>query len=110
MQQIKKLLSLHPITVSDAVITVLVGVWVVLVVLGLWSVFSIPRSMLSRVAWSLLIVFVPIAGLLSYSLACLFSADWGILTQMGFFSRSREKIASSLVETPIPNATKSPSP
>lgn len=107
MQPIKSFLFLHIITVSDATLFVLVGVWLVLVVLGLWSIFSSVKPPLARVAWSLLIVLVPFAGLFIYSAACLFSADWGILTQMGFFSRSRKKITSSL-ETSIPLANKSP--
>lgn len=107
MQAFKSFLFLHIITVSDAIFFVLAGVWFVLVVLGLWSVFSSPKTPFARVAWSLLIILVPIIGLFFYSAVCLFSADWGILTQMGFFSRSLKKITLSL-ETSISHATKSP--
>jgi hypothetical protein len=108
MQAVKSFLFLHIITVSDAILFVLAGVWFVLVVLGLWSVFSSPKSPFAKVAWSLLIILIPVAGLFFYTAVCFFSADWGILTQMGFFSLSRKKIASSL-ETSIPHANKSPS-
>lgn len=100
MQLLKALLLLHPITVTDTIEYVLAAVWVGMVLLGLWSVYSRPLSWASKLLWTLVIACVPIAGLFVYSVACAFAADWGLLSQMGFFSRSRKKITSSLESSP----------
>lgn len=109
MQSLKSFLFLRIITVSDGILFVLAGIWITMVILGLWSVFSSPRHLGVKFLWSLLILGIPLAGLLLYSLSCLFAADWAIITQMGFFSRSRQKITSSL-DSSIPDVKQSQSP
>ena len=96
MNALKNFLFLKIITVSEAGYWILASTWGVLVLLGAWSVCSKPMGMASRIFWLAAIIFLPIIGLFAYVVSCLIYADWEVLKQMGFFSLSKKKIASSI--------------
>lgn len=91
-----KFLFLNIVTIGDGHRVILLGIWAVLVLLGLWSVASGAWKGWAKMAWSLLIVLVPILGLFVYVVACLLTAEWELLKQMGFFSRSKKQVVKSI--------------
>lgn len=91
-----KFLFLNIVTVTETHRYILLGIWGILVLLGLWSVYSSAWKSWARVAWTLLIVLVPIVGLFLYVVACLLTAEWELLKQMGFFSRSKKQVVKSI--------------
>ncbi len=99
MTLLNNFIFLRLVTITDGQKWLLAGIWVFLVVLGLWSIFSTPRSVVVKIFWSLIIICLPIVGLLAYVLACLLSGEWDLLQQMGFFSRSRKTIIESIQPT-----------
>lgn len=91
-----KFLFLDIVTVGDGQRLVLLSVWAVMVFLGLWSIVRGPWRTWAKMAWSLLIIGVPILGLFVYVVACLVTAEWELLKQMGFFSRSKKQVVKSI--------------
>lgn len=96
MSLLLKFLFLNIVTVSDGLRPILLGIWALLVLLGLWSVVGGAWKTWAKVAWSLLIIFVPILGLFVYVVTCLFTAEWELLKQLGFFSRSKKQVVKSI--------------
>lgn len=101
MSLLLKFLFLNIVTVTDGQRNILLGIWAVMVFLGLWSIVTAGWKTWAKVAWSLLVVLVPILGLFVYVVACLLTAEWELLKQMGFFSRSKKQVVKSIqsVET-----------
>ncbi len=96
MTALRNFLFLKIITVDTIHYWILVASWVVLVLLGLWSLASTPRGRMLRVFWAAAIIFLPGAGLFAYVATCLIHADWEVLRQMGFFSKTKKKIVRSI--------------
>ena len=92
----RNLLSFKMASLLDVHLWMLAGIWVVLVVSGVWSLFSRPVSIWLKIMWLIAILCLPIVGLTAYVLSCLASADWEFLKQMGFFTGSRKKIAETV--------------
>jgi hypothetical protein len=96
MTALRNFALLKIVTASEVHYWIMAGAWTALVLLGLWSIFSSPKSLAVRFFWFAAIIFLPIVGLLAYVCSCLIYADWEILKQMGFFSGSKKKIASAI--------------
>ena len=96
MSLIRNFISFKLVTITDANVWMLMAVWVVMVVAGLWSVISRPTHVVNKIFWCAAIICLPIVGLLVYTCACLFTAEWELLHQMGFFSKSKKKIIDSI--------------
>ncbi|MBL9143674.1 MAG: PLDc_N domain-containing protein [Verrucomicrobiaceae bacterium] len=69
----------------DAHLLLLSAVWIVLAVVGMWSVFSRPMNSIAKFIWIVAIFCLPVLGLTVYVFNCLLNADWDLLRQMGFF-------------------------
>lgn len=76
----------------DVHLWMLVGIWCLLLIAGLWSIYSRSLGPISKVAWTLVIIVLPVIGMTAYTISCLFAADWEFLKQMGFFSQSKAKL------------------
>jgi hypothetical protein len=88
-------LLLRIITVTDGLVSMLCAAWVVLLLLGLWSIWSSPFGVFGKLAWSIVVCGLPIAGLGVYTLRCFLTAEWEVLRQMGLFSKNRTKLTRS---------------
>lgn len=80
----------------DAHLWMLIGIWGLLLIAGLWSIWSRSMGSISKVTWALVITFVPLIGMTAYSISCLFAADWEFLKQMGFFTQPKTKLTERI--------------
>lgn len=96
MSLLRNFLTFNLITVSDENLWMLGAVWLVLIATGIWSVLSCPAHFVKKILWCVGIICLPIVGLSLYSLTCLLTAEWEILRQMGFLSKSKKKIIDSI--------------
>jgi len=92
-------LFLRIVTVAESHLWVLAVSWLVLVLLGMWSLFSRPMGAAQRLIFATIIIFLPVIGLTAYVLSCLISSEWEMLRQMGFFSKSKAQVAKSIQDS-----------
>lgn len=81
---ISKFLLLSPENVSIEVYVALAGIYLLLWGITILSVISKKSSIMSRMAWFLLITFLPVVGIAVYSVSCLVNQDYQFLKQFGF--------------------------
>ncbi len=93
MTVLRNFLFLRIITETETHQWLLLAIWCALVVIGLWSLFSQPMDLVPRMLWLALIVLLPVIGLFCYSLRCFFVAEWELLRQLGFGSRTKAKVS-----------------
>lgn len=85
-----EVLNLHPMVYWG-----LAGVWILILVSAFISVRSLSISTGAKAGWFFLIIAVPILGLTTYSLRCLFKNDWRAFEFL-FHSRSLVRQISSV--------------
>lgn len=76
----------------DAHLLLLAAVWIVLLVAGVWSIFSRPMSSIAKFVWTIAIFCLPVVGLAAYVFNCLLSADWDLLRQIGFLPGGKKAL------------------
>ncbi|MCW0217664.1 MAG: hypothetical protein OJI67_05005 [Prosthecobacter sp.] len=82
-----RLITLHAENVIPEVIWGLVGVYLLMMLITLTSVWGTYKSNKIRIPWILMVVFVPFLGMFAHCLHSLTLADLTPLKQIGFFSR-----------------------
>lgn len=87
MAALRNFLNLQIITVSEPVLACLAGVWLLMVLMGIWSVKSTSMSGTARFVWIVMIFGLPLIGLGTYCARCLVGADWEFIRQFGFFNK-----------------------
>ncbi len=97
---LKNFLTFKMASFIDAHLLLLVAVWIMLVMAGVWSVFSRSMNPIAKFVWIVAIFCLPILGLTVYVFNCLLSADWDLLRQMGFFPGGKKALKTN------PNASK----
>jgi hypothetical protein len=84
-----EILNLHPMVYWG-----MAGVWVLLLFSAFASVRSLSISTGAKIAWSLVILVLPIFGLSAYAIRCLFRSNWHALKPW-FQSRRVDRQLSS---------------
>jgi len=75
----------------------MVAIYTMLVIATIMSVFAVKTGFGARLAWSLLILCLPVLGIALHCFACLYSADYNFLKQFGF-ARSKKVGILSLAQ------------
>lgn len=96
MQIFRNFLTFKMASLIDVHLFLLLAVWILLIVAGVWSVVSRPMRRLSKVAWIIVIFCLPVLGLTVYVFTCLLNADWELLRQMGLIPAGRKNIDSAV--------------
>jgi hypothetical protein len=78
-----KLLTLSPENVSMEVYWALGSIYIMLWIAAILSVVSKRKTLTHRLAWILLVTFVPVLGIALHCLSCLVTADYQFLKQFG---------------------------
>jgi hypothetical protein len=99
IQTISKLILFSPENVSVEVYWSLIGIYLMLFGVTCISVMSEKRGYLSKLAWLMLITFLPVLGIALHCLSCLLSADYQFLKQFGVGS---SKVASTFHNPTLP--------
>ena len=86
-----RFLTLNAQNVIDYVYFALVAVWIVMVMVTLFSIRSQDIGAAAKASWTLMTVFLPIFGIGLYCLRCLWRADYPLLEQLGF-TRSKQSV------------------
>ncbi|WP_395747314.1 PLD nuclease N-terminal domain-containing protein [Prosthecobacter sp.] len=81
-----KFLTFSPENVSVEIYWALGFIYLALVVTTLLSVFSLRSRPLSKAAWCIIILALPVAGMALHCLRCLLTADYQFLKQYGLCS------------------------
>lgn len=92
IQAISKLILFSPENVSVEVYWALAAIYLMLWAATVFSVMSGNRSLFGRLAWLLLVTFLPVLGIALHCLSCLLSADYQFLKQFGV---GTSKVAST---------------
>ena len=93
LQVFLRFLTFNVVSEHWAVYYGLLAVWIILVVAALFSLRSLEIPTGAKVAWLLVILFVPLFGLGFYSLRCLILGDWSFLKPVLAPPRTAKKIA-----------------
>jgi hypothetical protein len=81
---INNFLQLQAQNVEFSILLGLGVVYVLLMLTTLSSVVTRPKRFFFKLAWSLLIVCVPFAGMALYACLCIWQSDHSFLSQLGF--------------------------
>lgn len=73
----------------------LVGIWLMLLAAGLWSVVSQERGVVWKFIWSAALIVLPWLGLFLYSVRCVFVSDFAFLKPLGFGARKTAALGAS---------------
>ncbi len=92
-----KFITFSPENVSGEVYWVLCGIYAVLLIVSLLSVFSIKSNFGTKLAWFSLVVLLPVLGMILYCIRCLICADYQFLKQFGFASSNKMKEQMKIV-------------
>lgn len=88
-----RLFTFNVMSEHPAVYWGLAAVWLILLLAAVSSLRSLPISTGAKVAWFVLIFFVPLVGLGIYALRCLFVADWSFFKPFLVPPETTQKIA-----------------
>ena len=83
IQAIIKLLLLSPETVSEEVYWALVGIYLMLWIATVTSIFSVGLSSMGKLVWLMLVTLLPVLGIALHCFSCLYKADFQFLKQFG---------------------------
>ncbi|MBE7497038.1 MAG: PLDc N-terminal domain-containing protein [Verrucomicrobiaceae bacterium] len=97
---INNFLQLQAQNVESAVLLGLAGIYVLLLLTTVSSVVSRPRGFFFKLAWSLLIVTLPFAGMALYACLCIWQADRSFLSQLGMTGQHRKDRKNKFVTLP----------
>lgn len=79
LQVVIRFLTFEVVSEHPAVYWGLAAVWLILLVSAVLSIRSLDISAGAKVAWMLLIFFIPLLGLGIYALRCFFRGNWSFL-------------------------------
>lgn len=80
---ISKLILFSPENVSEEVYWALAGIYMLLWFVTIFSVLSKRKTVPARLAWFMLITFLPVLGIAAHCITCLIGADYQFLKQFG---------------------------
>ncbi len=72
-------------------------IWLCLLLAGVASILSQPKSVIWKIFWLVMVVCVPLGGMFLYCVWCILSADLDVFRQLGIRKR-----AMSLAQPPPP--------
>lgn len=64
------------------------GIYLVILITTLSSIWSRPKGLLFKLAWSVLSVTAPFAGMALYACQCIWQSDRSFFHQLGVFKRN----------------------
>ena len=76
-------LTLHVHNATLPVHVVLLGVWLMLLASGVWSVLNQPKGTFWKIIWISMLILLPWAGLFLYSARCVLVSDFAFLKPLG---------------------------
>lgn len=77
---------------EGVVVWALLLIYAGLLVTSLLDILTLKHRLRFKLAWSLLVVFLPFLGMAFYSIISLCNAEYPLLNQLGFSSRSSKAI------------------
>ena len=92
---IMRLLTLRAENVTPEVLMALGFIYLGAVALCLSSVFRSTSSSVSRLAWMMLVIFLPVIGIFLYCFRCLILADYSALKQVGILNPKKITLVNS---------------
>ena len=92
---ITRFLNLQVMNFHPAVYWGLLIIWVILLVAAFSSLREIEMSLGAKIAWFLVILFVPIIGLALYAVRCLIRSDWTFLKPL---LQSRSQAVKAVID------------
>ncbi len=93
LQVFIRFLTLNVVSEHPMVYTGLAAVWLLLLLAAFSSLRILEVPVGAKIAWTLLILCVPLVGLGIYALRCLVKADWGFLKPFLAPPKTAKKIA-----------------
>jgi len=76
---------------GGAVVWAALAIYAGLVLTSLLDILTRKRLLVFKLAWSLLILGLPFIGMAFYCIFCLFTAEYPLISQLGFTSQSGKK-------------------
>jgi hypothetical protein len=90
---INRFLTFSAQNVTDEVVWALVVIYFILVAVTLASIWGLHVGLVAKLAWSLLAIVLPVAGIALYCFRCLLRADFSFLGQFGIKFGSRRSLS-----------------
>lgn len=88
---VNNFLQLQAQNVELGVLIGLGAIYLLLVLTTFSSVVTRPRGVFFKLAWSLLIVLIPFAGMAMYAILCIWQADRSFLSQLGMKGQQHKR-------------------
>ena len=82
-----RFLKLTPVTINSQAFMGMAAVWLLLLLPCIGSLVSQPWARAEKAIWAL-VLLIPVAGALLYSVTCLLRADYSSLKFLGFKKRN----------------------